>query len=154
MEIIKLIERLDSKENSKLHKRYVQFGTLLKELKNKRLSNEIIDFINIEVKELNAIPTSEKRLKFKIIRKQSKIIRHIEKELKIVPKSYYRNAWLGIGMAVFGIPLGVAFGTSLDNIGLIGIGMPLGMVIGVVIGTKMDKKALKEGRQLDFEVKA
>lgn len=59
---------------------------------------------------------------------------------------------MALGMVVFGLPLGIAFGTILDNIGLLGIGLPIGMVIGLAVGTGMDKKAKEEGRQLNIEV--
>lgn len=54
-------------------------------------------------------------------------------------------------MSAFGIPMGVAFGLSIGNLGMLGIGLPIGMGIGVAAGTVMDNKAFKEGRQLDFE---
>ena len=56
-------------------------------------------------------------------------------------------------MAAFGIPLGVAFGTSAGNMGLLGVGLPIGMVIGMAVGSDMDKKAFKDGKQLDLEIK-
>ncbi len=56
-------------------------------------------------------------------------------------------------MAAFGIPLGVAFGISIGNMGLLGIGLPIGMVIGMAVGSVMDKKAVESGRQLDLEIK-
>jgi hypothetical protein len=86
----------------------------------------------------------------KHIRKtQSGILKLIEKELKLVTKNHYRKTWLAVGMAAFGIPLGVAFGTSIGNMGLLGIGLPIGMAIG----SGMDKKAVESGRQLDLEIK-
>jgi hypothetical protein len=33
---------------------------------------------------------------------------------------------------------------------LFGIGIPIGVIIGMAIGAGMDKKAFKEGRQLDI----
>jgi len=33
------------------------------------------------------------------------------------------------------------------------IGLPFGLVIGMAVGAAMDKKALKEGRQLGIEIK-
>ncbi len=81
----------------------------------------------------------------------------IEKELKLVTKNHYRNTWLALGMAAFGIPLGVAFGTSLGNIAFIGIGLPNGLpnglAVGIAVGTGMDKKAFEEGKQMDLEIK-
>ena len=76
-----------------------------------------------------------------------------EKELKIVTKNYYRNLWMVLGMSAFGLPLGVAFGLSLGNIGLLAIGLPIGMAIGTLVGSKLDKKALESGKQLDIELK-
>ena len=49
--------------------------------------------------------------------------------------------------------LGVAFGLSLGNIGLLAIGLPIGMAIGTLVGSKLDKKALESGKQLDIELK-
>ena len=88
-----------------------------------------------------------------IKKKQNKIIKLTEKELKIVPKNYYRNLWMVLGMSAFGLPLGVAFGLSLGNIGLLAIGLPIGMAIGTLVGSKLDKKALESGKQLDIELK-
>ena len=58
-----------------------------------------------------------------------------------------------VGMSAFGLPIGVAIGLSIGNIGLLGIGLPIGMGIGIIVGRLMDKKALAEGRQLDVEIK-
>ena len=70
-----------------------------------------------------------------------------------MPKKHYRNTWLAVGMAAFGIPLGLAFGATLGNMAFLGIGLPIGMVFGMSVGTNMDKKAFEEGRQLDLEIK-
>ena len=80
-----------------------------------------------------------------------RIIELLEKKHKIVPKKFYLNRWLALGMAVFGVPLGVVMGSSLGNMAFIGTGIPIGMVIGMALGADMDKKALKEGRQMDIE---
>lgn len=55
-----------------------------------------------------------------------RILKLIEKELKLVPKNSYRNRWMAIGMSAFGVP----------------------------IGAGMDKKAFEEGRQLDMEIRS
>ena len=81
------------------------------------------------------------------------ILKLIEKELKLVPKNLYRDRWLAIGMAGFGLPFGVAFGAAFGNMAFIGIGIPIGLAIGIAIGSGMDKKALDEGKQLDVEIK-
>jgi hypothetical protein len=148
MEIINLKQRSDFSENNKGYRRYLQFEELIGQLRKKALPQEIITFVNANIEELNLI--SEENLKTQLKKKQAKIISQLEKKLKIVPKNHYRNTWLAIGMSIFGIPLGVAFGASLGNMAFLGIGLPIGMVIGLAIGTGMDQKAFKEGRQLDI----
>lgn len=82
-----------------------------------------------------------------------RILKLIEKELKLVPRNTYRTRWMAIGMSIFGIPMGVAFGASLGNMAFLAIGIPIGMSIGIAIGTGMDKKAHEQDKQLDIEIR-
>jgi len=148
MRIKEIKQRPDINENVKLNNAYLQYAKLLCELRKKELPNNIVNSINNDIKELNLISDSGKKLRNQIRKKQSRILRLIEKDLKVVPKNHYRNTW-----SVFGIPIGAAFGASLGNMPFLGIGLPIGLVIGIVIGTRMDKKAFEEGRQLDLELK-
>jgi len=152
MEILDLNKRPEIIENKKLLKVYTQLVQLLSELKKKELPNEIISSINNEIEQLNAVVDSGNVLKKQLTKTQRNIIKLLEKELKIVVKNHYRNLWLVVGMSAFGLPLGVAFGTSLNNMGLLGVGLPIGMVIGMALGTGMDKKAFREGRQLNLDL--
>jgi hypothetical protein len=124
----------------------------LNELRKRELPVEMVSAINQEVEVINAVSDTGKGFRKMVRDKQSHILKMLEKELKLVPKNYYRNMWLAIGMAVFGLPLGVVFGASLGNMAFIGIGLPIGMVIGMGVGAEMDKKAFREGRQLDIEI--
>ena len=151
MKINQLKPRPEISNKPKLHKVYTQFEKLIEELRTIVLPEYILVAINASIAELNLI--SDEKLRSQTKKKQSKIITLIEKELKIVPINHYRNTWMAIGMAAFGIPLGAALGASLGNMGLMGVGLPIGMVIGLAIGTGMDKKAQEEGRQLAMEVK-
>jgi len=81
----------------------------------------------------------------------SALLSHLEKEHGLVVPGHYREQWTGLGMAVFGVPLGVAFGTALGNMAYIGIGIPLGLAIGSSIGARKDSEAKREGRQLEVE---
>jgi hypothetical protein len=81
------------------------------------------------------------------------IFKLVEKELKLVTKNHYRRLWMVLGMTIFGVLLGVAFGASLGNMAFLGLGLPIGMAIGIGVGTVMDKKAATEGRQLDVDLK-
>jgi len=140
-------------EKTKLFNTFNQFENVLVELKRKELPKEIIVSINNSIDAINSFTGTDKDFIKKIRKTQSSIIKLIEKKLKIVPKNHYRNTWLVVGMAGFGLPIGLAIGASLGNNGLLGIGLPIGMIIGMVVGTSMDKKAFKEGRQLDLEIK-
>jgi hypothetical protein len=117
------------------------------------LPEVIVETINQDIDNLNSFSGSGDELRKLITKKQTGILKVLEKELKLVPKNHYRNLWMVLGMSVFGIPMGVAFGASLGNMAFLGIGLPIGMVIGIAMGTGMDKKAHNEGRQIDMEIK-
>jgi hypothetical protein len=153
MKINELNQKPDIDKNVKLKETYIQFEKLLIELRKKELPDGLVVSINKDIEDLNSISSSGNELRKIVKKKQTRIIKILEKELKLVPKNYYRNFWFVFGMSAFGIPIGVAFGSSLGNMGLLGIGLPIGMVIGIAVGTVMDKKAFKEGRQIDIEIK-
>ena len=84
---------------------------------------------------------------------QAGIIKLLDQELNLVPQNHYQLKWLVLGMATFGVPLGVVFGIALGNLAFLGIGLPIGMAIGIAIGTSKDKQAQDEGMQLDWVAK-
>ena len=151
MEIIQLT-KIDS-SNPKIENSIVQFKILIETLNTKNLPENIVKKINFEISILNSSEIVGNSFLHLLKKKQNTIAKLIEKELKLVPKNYYRNLWLVLGMSVFGLPLGVAFGLSIGNLGLLGIGLPIGMVIGILVGSLMDKKAFESGRQIDIELK-
>jgi len=135
-----------------LYNMYMQLNQFLVELNKKKIPDNIISQVNKEVEELNNTTDSNSLQKL-VKQKQSILVRLLEKELKMVPINYYRNLWIALGMTAFGIPLGVAFGAILGNFALFALGVPIGLAIGIGVGTQLDKKALKEGRQLAVEMK-
>jgi hypothetical protein len=153
MNIQELNNRQDISSDNKLNRIYSQFAELLNELKKKELNQSVLKFINENVDTLNLSALNGTRLSNLVKLKQSAILKQVEKEHKIVPKNYYRNLWMILGMSGIGLPIGVAFGISIGNLGLLGLGMPIGMAIGSAIGVSMDKKAFIEGRQLNIEIK-
>ncbi|MBK7094304.1 MAG: hypothetical protein IPH57_04320 [Saprospiraceae bacterium] len=152
MKLHELNHRPDN-EDFKLNEIYSQFTKLLIELEKRELPDEIVISINNDIDEINSITNIGNELRKQIKKRLQRIIKLLEKDLKLVPRNYYRNIWMALGMAVFGIPLGAAVGTSLGNMAYLGIGLPIGLAIGLGFGNGMDKKALKEGRQLDIEIK-
>lgn len=153
MEIKHLRDREDLVNNPKLNQAQIQFIELIKELNNKNLPNKTVEIINEYIEDLNSSLISGNGFKRLLIKKQTQIVKLLEKEHKLVPKNYYRNLWIVLGMSAIGLPIGVAFGVSIGNMGLLAIGLPIGMAIGLALGSGMDKKALKEGRQLNIELK-
>ena len=149
----KLIERPNISENLKASNAYQQLGKLLNTLEVKELSAETVDLINQEIEQLNSIAGIDIYFLKATKEKENIVIKLVEKKHKIVPKNYYKKLWMILGMSVFGVPMGVAFGLSIGNLGMLGISLPIGMAIGVGVGSNMDKNAFNEGRQLDFEVK-
>ena len=151
MKLNELNHRSDN-EDLKMNELYAQLKKLLTDLGKRELSNEIIVSINKDIDEINSIYYSGKELNKQFKRTLLRIVKLLEKELNLFPKNYHRNMWMTLGMAVFGIPMGVAFGTSLGNMAYLGIGLPIGMAIGIGVGDGMDKKTFMEGRQLDIEI--
>ncbi len=152
MEIVKLIRKDVSPEDVKLNVLYDSYDKLVSQLSQKELPDPLIEFINTQVEGLNAYNGPARSYRKKLRASMWKILRELEKTLKLVPRNYYRGTWFVLGMSVFGVPMGVALGAALDNMGFIGLGLPLGLVIGMSIGLSMDSKAAREGRQLDFEM--
>ena len=153
MNIRELNSRQDILNDSKLSKIYSKFGELLNELKKKELNQTVEIFINESVDYVNSSPLNGTQLNNIVKQKQTAILKLVEKEHKIVPKNYYRTLWMLFGMSGIGLPIGVAFGLFIGNIGLLGLGLPIGMAIGIVIGISLDNKALEDGRQLNIEIK-
>lgn len=152
MEIKTLKPRTDLVQNKKANEAFGKYQRLLQLISDRDLAPEVIDSINLEIDTVNDLAEQDKKLRKQIASAQHKTLALLEKQSKIVAKNHYRNAWMAIGMVAFGLPIGTAIGASTDNIGMLGIGLPIGMVIGMAVGAGMDKKALNEGRQLDFEV--
>lgn len=153
MKILKPELKPELLTNPKINSLYYQLRTLLDRLEEKKISVQTAESINHQVESINSAFVKDWALRKLLKEKQTVIVKLLEKEHKIVPKNYYRNIWLPTGMSVFGIPIGIAFGLSLGNIGLLGIGLPIGMAIGIAVGTFLDKKAQAEDRQLDVEIK-
>lgn len=153
MEIIKPDLKPELLTDTKTKALYDQLQQLLNELEKKKISAETVEKINRETAIINSTALRDKDLHKVLKQKQNYIIKLLEKEHKIVPKNYYRNLWMAVGMGAFGLPIGVAFGLLMHNIALLSIGLPIGLGIGVVVGSSLDKKAEAEGRQLDVEIK-
>lgn len=152
MELRTLKMRPKTERYPKVLKIFLKFEALLKDLSNKKLSDKTIDQINMMVYELNNSLAKERVYHENLKKAYSDILKMLKKEENIVPKDHYRNLWMALGISTFGIPIGVAFGIALGNMAFLVIGLPIGMAVGLAIGTNLDKKALKNNKQLNIRV--
>ncbi|WP_291855373.1 hypothetical protein [Marinilabilia sp.] len=104
MEIKELNKRPEIEQDKRLIGSLSQFDNLLMELRKKELPEEIVKSINNGIDQINSVSESEKELRKQIKKTQTSILKLIEKKLKLVTKNHYRNTWLAVGMAAFGIP--------------------------------------------------
>ncbi|UZD24703.1 hypothetical protein PBT90_15100 [Algoriphagus halophytocola] len=139
--------------NPKLAKAAHNLSTLLAAIAKKNIPESVEIKINVIIAGVNNFPGQPPQLLKQLKSAQSAILKLLESELGLVAKNHYQLQWLAIGMATFGIPLGVVFGASLGNMAFLGIGLPIGMAIGIAIGTNKDKQAEEEGKQLDWTAK-
>lgn len=153
MEIKTIVHQNTKVKSSKLSQTIRQFNELLIDLNQKQLPYETIETINRHIEVVNASQLAGRTSKRLLVKKRKQIIDLLQKEHKLFPKNYYRNLWTVLGISFFGLPIAIAFGYSTGNLGLIATGLPFGMAIGFALGLNMDKKVLKEGRQLNFELK-
>lgn len=151
MQFIAITQDPNNNPNPKFAKKLTKLKALLTALEAKDLPLNAIGDINSDIAHFNRQDITQPKLHRQVCKLQNKILKKLERQFKIVPKHYYRDLWMILGMSAFGIPLGVAFGASLGNMAFIGTLMPVGMVIGIAVGTVMDNKAEKEGRQLNFK---
>ncbi len=151
MKIISLEHRAAFDTDPKLSKESNSFLALLEAISKKEIPDELITKSNEIIGGLNDFIGKEGDLLKALKAGKSLIIKMLEKEVKIVPQNHYQTQWMILGMSVFGIPLGVAFGAAMGNMAFLGIGLPIGMAIGIAAGTSMDAAAKKEGRQLDWK---
>lgn len=152
MDIIPLQKRPIIETSESKQKGYESFEKLLSELRKRSIPEDQVASINKDIGELNAMADSDKKWYKEMKKVRHRIVHRVSKELNLVPKNYYRNQWMALGMTVFGLPMGMAFAFALDNMAFLAIGLPIGMPIGMAIGANKDEQAAKEGRQLDVAI--
>ncbi|RKS53506.1 hypothetical protein BC962_1758 [Gillisia mitskevichiae] len=152
MELEGLKKRCFFEKKKAISKEYELLEDLVQELQSRELPPEVVVDLNEEIFRLNAVIDNHLKLYFYIKLVKKKVLKKLIKDLEIVPKNYYRNLWLALGMCVFGLPLGIVLSTILDNISAIAMGLPIGLAIGVFVGSEMDKRAQENNRQLELEI--
>lgn len=142
MAIQNINPRNNTENNKRLNKAYRKIQALIDALNKKEIPEEFQKSINAEIASINSFSGNDTELRKHINKIRSKTLKLVEKELELVTTNHYRDLYMAIGIA-----LGVAFSASFDNHGM---GLIIGLVIGITIGTNMDKKAAKNGKQLNL----
>lgn len=135
----------------KLTKRYTSLSNLIFAAGKHDLPDEIVTYFNIEIDIISKFPGSSEETEKKMGQVQKEFLKKLKKEKNLVPKNFYRNLWIPLGVGGFGLPIGVIMGFLIGNMAFLGTGLPIGLAVGVAFGTYQDQKAKNEGRQLDFE---
>jgi hypothetical protein len=148
MEIIELRKNNDLSQKESTVKAFSKLEKTLAVLREIKLSEASIKKINYKINMLNSFQGSERKFRNKLLIQKHNIVELARKDNGFVPEKYYQNQWFVLGMSLFGMPIGLLFSLASDNIGLLGIGLPIGMLIGYVIGKQKDENAKKEGKQL------
>lgn len=150
MPLSTLTPRPSFEENSKLAKAVHNLSTLISAIEQMNIPEEQQHKINEIIAGVNSFPGRDPELLKQLKSAQAGILKVLENELQIVSKNHYQLQWLALGMATFGIPIGVVFGAALGNMAFLGIGLPIGMAIGIAVGSGKDKQAADQGKQLDW----
>ena len=153
MSLSQLIPRPSFEINPKLAKAAHNLSTLLTAIGEKEIPESVESQINEIIAGVNEFSGTDPQLIKQMKAAQASILKLFEKELGIVPKNHFQTQWMAIGMSVFGIPMGVVFGASLDNMAFLGLGLPIGMSIGIAVGMSKDKEVAENGKQLDWQAK-
>lgn len=135
----------------KLTKKFTSLSNLIFAAGKHDLPDSFVIYLNNEIDKISQFPGNTTETIKKLGEVQADFLKKLEKEHQLVPKNYYRNLWIPLGMGAFGVPIGVVFGLLMDNLSLLSVGFPIGIGFGVALGVSLDQKALKNGKQLDFE---
>ena len=151
MNLLELNVRSVDPGDEKLSAEGSKLSDLLKVLADRDGTEEVEEGINAEVAAVNESAASPRELRVALGRARRRILQLVEKQLRLVPRDYYRTLWISLGMSAFGIPIGAGIGAALGNMAFLAIGLPIGLAIGIAVGSQMDAKAVEEGRQLDID---
>ncbi len=149
--ILELTQKPGPDRPAKLNKYLDRLNRLVDALKKNEPDRSHEDVLNTAIHNLNHFHGNDHEMIDQARLTYKRMYDYVLKEMGLVPRGYYQALWIGLGMAIFGVPLGMAMGAALGNFAFIGIGPGMGLPIGIAIGTEKDKKAAREGRQLDFK---
>lgn len=142
--------QVDPNEHKSLQAAAAKLERLISELNKKSIPEPLTKKINLSLEGIGAFQGSHQAVAGLIRKVYRQLLTLVRKELGLVPKYYYRSIYLSIGIAAFGLPVGLLISVLIKNFAFIGIGLPVGLTTGMAIGNAMDAKAQKENKQLNI----
>lgn len=143
--------KIDENSSKHLQRAFLKYTTLLQDLETRPLSPKTIQALNLNTQHIINNSAHTRSLAKALRTSLRKSLRILEREYKLVEPTHYQNLWMVLGMVIFGPTFGTVFASN--NVSMLGVGFPIGMAIGMAIGSGLDKKALKDGRQLKIQSK-
>lgn len=135
-------------QDPKLEKCFTKLQELIEVINERGIPVEVELEIDGHLQALDEFDGSAKDWKKKLSASYRKTLHLLEKRLKLVRKNHYRDLWMPLGLAIFGLPIGMGIAIAIGNIGLLGAFMPAGMAVGMALGIGLDRQAEEQGRQL------
>lgn len=146
------ISPIDDARYPKAQKSWQGLNDLIAALNAKDLDEGLREQVEALLRPAREASGSDKERRKRYRKVTNRVLALVQKQTKLVPRNYHRDLWMSLGLAVFGVPIGIAMGSAMDNMGLMGAFMPIGLAIGLAVGAGMDKQAQQQGLQLDFPV--
>lgn len=131
---------------------YENYKKYIKELQSKTLPESLIEKLNLLIDVNNQMHDDEEMYRKSLNKIVRDTVKLVEKEAKIVPLNFYTNNWLIIG-TTFGVTLGSILSNLNDEIAFLGLFIAIGLSLGYGYGKSLDNKAIKEGRQINVDLK-
>lgn len=137
--------KIETNKKSEI-KIYDKFLHILNELKNRELSDDEIQSIEVELDVLN-LEANQKNNKKRFNKKLKEFQEYLKEKHSLVLAGYYEKLGTSYGI-LFGVVVGVVFGERFEKSLGISLGISLGMIIGFGIGRYLDSQALAQGNVL------
>lgn len=149
MTIERLQRRKGIDKNKKLNKSYDKMQHLIVALDKKNLPPNELTSINEHIVLINSFDGTEKELIKMLKKTYTNVLTFINEKLELVPKHHFRALWILYASLTAVVLSSVWYSFGFISIGgLASVFLPFGILIGILVGSYLDSRAKKEGRQI------
>ena len=123
-------------------------------LDKKDLPSHELTSINEHIALINSFNGTEKELIQMLKKTYTNVLTFIDEQLELVPKHHFRALWILYASLAAAVLSSVFHSSGFMSIGaLASVFLPISVLIGIFVGTYLDNRAKKEGRQIELELK-